>query len=122
MIFSLSENGDLYYDSTNKTFSNIISSDLEETEIKTSRTGIIYYFKYKNIFKDEFVLNKRNIITDEEIKAFVDKHIAICFEKYPNIVNRLKYIYLNEGKKFEIAFYYDNGTTKTNVMKYDIEI
>ncbi|MGL5724161.1 hypothetical protein [Cetobacterium sp.] len=122
MIFSLSENGDLSYDSENKTFSNIILSDLEETEIKTARTGIIYYFKYKNIFKDEFVLHKRNIITDAEIKAFVDKHIEICFKNYPNIMNRLKYIYLNEGKKFEIAFYYDNGIEKINVVKYDMEI
>lgn len=122
MIFSLSENGDLAYDNDNKTFSNILTSDLEETEKKIARTGIVYYFKYKHIFKDEFVLNKRNIITDEEIKEFVDKHIGICFNKYPNIIKRLKYIYLNEGKKFEIAFYYDNGITKTNIMKYDIEI
>lgn len=122
MIFSLTENGDLAYDSENETFSNIITFDLEETEKKIARTQIIYYFKYKNIFKDDFVLNKRNVITDEEVKEFVDKHLAICFDKYPNILKRLKYIYLNEGKIFEIAFYYDNGTTKTNVIKYDIEI
>ena len=122
MIFSLGENGDLSYDEMNKTYSNIIMSDLEETEIKTARTGVIYYFKYKNIFKDEFVLNKRNIITDEEIKAFIDKHIAICFVQYKNIRERLKYIYLNKGKKFEIAFYYDNGVEKINILKYDVII
>ncbi|MGL5712409.1 MAG: hypothetical protein ACRCX2_05265 [Paraclostridium sp.] len=122
MIFSINEIGDLYIDEENGTVCNKILGDNVQSDFKTSKTIILTYFKHNNNLKNKFYKNKRNTLSDSEIKEFFDEEIDLAFSMRPELKRFVKYEYINNKSSFHIMFYFYSETLKKIMLDYDVSI
>lgn len=120
MIFSLNEQGDLEYDSENKTLSVVIPGDPIETDFKVSRTAIISHFILKGAFSSYFIKNKRNVYNNEYVENFLEEQLDLVFKTRKDIRKYIKYFFKLEGEVFTIMFYYKDNVSTRIIMKKEI--
>lgn len=122
MIFSFNERGDIQVDLENGTICNKIVGDQLQSDFKTSRTVILTYFKHNNVLSKTFFKNKRNTLTDEEIRQYFDENLKEAFNLRPDLLPFIKYEYINEKSSFQILFFFFSTNLKKIIMDYDLEI
>lgn len=122
-MFSIGENGDLYYDKSTRSMMDIVMGDLEETNFKTARTRIISHFKYRGYLENNFIKHYRNKFSNDEIKKMIDEQLNILFEDNLKLRNKITYVFKNNSEKFLICFLYKkNSKTNRNLLYYAIKI
>ncbi|MGL4449621.1 MAG: hypothetical protein ACRCTZ_00345 [Sarcina sp.] len=122
MIFRFNERGDLSIDLENGTVCNEIIGDKVESDFNTSKTAILTYFKHNNKLKDTFFKNKRNTLTDEQIREYFDEHLRLTFKYRPDLLQFIKYEYINDKTSFQVLFFFYSAALKRIIMDYDLEI
>lgn len=122
MIFRFNERGDIVVDLENGTVCNQIIGDKPQSDFNTSKTIILTHFKHNNKLKDTFFKNKRNTLTDSQIKEYFDDQLKTAFKFRPDLLPFIKYEYINEQSSFQILFFFYSTTIKKIIMDYDLEI
>lgn len=122
MLFSINEQGDISIDLENGTICNEVIGDKVTSDFKTAKTIIITYFKHNNNLKKNFFKNKRNTLTDEEIKQYFDSELEKAFSKRLDLMKFVKYEYVNLKSSFQVLFFYYSESIKKIMLDYDIEI
>ena len=123
MLFAINEKGDLNIDQEFNTFTNFIFGEDVQTNINIAKTIILTKFKHQNLFRNEFILYKRNTYDDFQIKEYIDNKLDEIFSKLPFIRSKVGYAFLNKGDTFTIGFYYKvNSQTNVSLLFRTIEI
>ncbi|MGL6099271.1 MAG: hypothetical protein ACRC0G_06585 [Fusobacteriaceae bacterium] len=122
MIFSINEIGDIQADEENGTLCNLIKGDANASNFKTSRTIILTYFKHNNNLRNSFYKNKRNTLTDEEIKKYFDKELKEAFKFKPDLNKYIKYEFINDNSSFNILFYFYSEKLKKIILDYNVDV
>ncbi|MGL6100978.1 MAG: hypothetical protein ACRC0G_15325 [Fusobacteriaceae bacterium] len=122
MIFSINENGDLDIDEENGSVCNEIKGDLTLSNFKTSKTIILTYFKHNGNLKNKFYKNKRNTLTDEQIKSFFNKEVAEAFAMRTELIKFIKYEFINDKSSFNIMFYFYSESFKKIILNFNLDI
>ncbi|MGL5716491.1 MAG: hypothetical protein ACRCXX_14240 [Cetobacterium sp.] len=122
MIFRFNERGDIVVDLENGTVCNEILGDKVESDFNTSKTTILTYFKHNNMLKNTFFKNKRNTLTDQEIRKYFDEHLKVSFAHRPDLLQFIKYEYVNDSSSFQVLFFFYSSALKRIILDYDLEI
>lgn len=122
MIFAINEEGDIEYDKRNKTFCTEIIGDRVETIKKKIKTILLTYLVHKDFFKYKFVLNKRNSYEDDEIEIKINNLLDDAFFINSELLNFLKFTFVNTGNKIDIIFYTEINKNKEIILTKIIEI
>lgn len=123
MIFSIDEKGDLCIDKQNNTYNDHVAPNETEANFKIARTCVITYFKHKNFFQKDFLLNYRNNFTDAEIRELIQRKLDSIFLKRKNILSKIGFTFSNLETKFLISFYYKISEYENRSLLYiDINI
>lgn len=122
MIFAINELGDLDIDIENESVCNKIPGDEVLSDFKTAKTIVLTYFKHNNNLKNNFAKNKRNTLKDSEIKSFFDGEISKAFSYRPDLIQFIKYEYLNDKSSFYILFYFSSKSLNKIMLDYDLDI
>lgn len=119
MLFSINENGDLYIDKDNNTFSDYTASNESERDFKIARSSIITYFKHKGFLEKEFIKYKRNNFTDEFIRGLIKDKLSLIFIEYPEINEKIGFSFINQGDLFVICFFYKIDENENKSLLYE---
>lgn len=119
MLFSINEDGDLYIDKDNNTFSDYTAQSESEVNFKIARTSVITYFKYKGFLEKEFIKYKRNNFTDEFIRGLIQDKLDSIFENNPEINENVDFSFLNQGELFAICFFYKIDESQNKSLLYE---
>lgn len=119
MIFSINEDGDIYLDKHNNTFSDYVADSHFNVDFKIARSTIITYFKHKDFFKKDFILYKRNDYKDEQIREMIQNKLDQLFSTNLNILKRIGFSFVNNGEVFVICFYYKINDKENKNLLYD---
>lgn len=122
MLFSINEQGDISLDLENGTMCNEVLGDKVASDFKTSKTIILTYFKHNNNLRKSFFKNKRNTLTDEQIRQYFDDELEKAFKKRLDLMKFVRYEYINSKSSFHILFFYYSESIKKIILDYDIEI
>lgn len=118
MLFSINEDGDLYIDKKNNTFSDYMAESESEVNFKIARTSVITYFKYKGFFEKEFIKYKRNNFTDEYIRKLIQDKLNSIFEDAQDINENIGFSFSNQGDLFVICFFYKIDENENKSLLY----
>lgn len=118
MLFSINENGDLYIDKKNNSFSDYSGESESEINFKIARTSVITYFKYKGFFEKEFIKYKRNNYTDQQIRTIIQNKLNDIFSDN-NIRENVNFSFLNQGDLFVICFFYKIDENENRSLLYE---
>lgn len=119
MLFSINEDGDLYIDKHNNTFSDYTAENESERDFKIARTSVITYFKYKGFLEKEFIKYKRNNFTDEFIRGLIQDKLDSIFEDNPEINENIGFSFVNQGDLFVICFFYKIDEDENRSLLYE---
>lgn len=119
MLLSINEDGDLYIDKDNNTFSDYMAQNESEVNFKIARTSVITYFKYKGFFEKEFIKYKRNIFSDEYIRKLIQDKLDSIFKNNPEINENVGFSFSNQGDLFVICFFYKIDETENKSLLYE---
>lgn len=119
MLFSINEDGDLYIDKDNNTFSDHVSENESGINFKIARSTVITYFKYKGYFEKEFIKYKRNNYTDAQIRTMIQTKLNEIFSDNNNILENIGFSFLNQGDLFTICFFYKIDETENKSLLYE---
>lgn len=120
MLFSIGEDGDLYIDKENNTFSDYTAKNETEKNFKIARSAIITYFKYREFFEKEFIKYKRNNYKDSEIRTILKNELNnIFYKKYPEILENIDFSFVNKGDLFIICFFYKMDESENKSLLYE---
>lgn len=115
MIFNIKEDGDL-----GDKISNIVEYDEPATFFNIAKSRIIYHFKYKNIFKNDFVKHKRNIFTQKEIDDFINKQLDEVFKDYKETRNNITFVAAIKDSELYVLFLYKLEFENKIILDYSI--
>lgn len=119
MLFSINEDGDLYIDKRNNSFSDYTAENESEVNFKIARTSIITYFKYRGFLEKEFIKYKRNNFTDEFIRNLIQNKLNSIFEDKPEINENVGFSFVNQGDLFVICFFYKIDEDENKSLLYE---
>ena len=119
MLFSINEDGDLYIDKKNNSFSDYNAQSESEMNFKIARTSIITYFKYKGFFEKEFIKYKRNNFTDEFIRKLIQNKLNSIFQDKEEINEKVGFSFSNQGDLFVICFFYKIDENENKSLLYE---
>lgn len=123
MIFSIGENGDVFLDKTNNTFSDYVSKNQSYVNYKIARSTVITYFKYRGFFKKNFIMYKRNNFDDNVIESIIKEELKKIFSNNKSILKNIDFSFINKGDTFTICFYYKmNNNVNKNLLYQTITI
>lgn len=122
MLFSINELGDLDIDVENESICNQIPGDEVISDFKTSKTIVLTYFKHNNNLRTKFKKYKRNTLTDKEIKDFFNSEISLAFQYRPDLIQFIKYEYLNDKSSFYVLFYFSSKSLNKIMLDYDLDV
>ncbi|MGL4989381.1 MAG: hypothetical protein ACRC5F_09115, partial [Cetobacterium sp.] len=99
-----------------------IKGDTTASNFKTSRTIILTYFRHNNNLRDSFYKNKRNTLTDEEVKKYFDEELKEAFKFKPDLNKYIKYEFINDNSSFHILFYFYSEKLKKIILDYNVDV
>lgn len=122
MLFSINELGDLDIDIENESMCNQIPGDEVLSDFKTAKTIVLTYFKHNGNLRNKFYKYKRNTLTDEQIKSFFKEEISLAFQYRPDLIQFVKYEYLNDKASFYVLFYFQSKSLNKIMLDYDLDV
>lgn len=119
MLFSIGEDGDLYIDKKNNSFSDYTGENESEINFKIARSSIITFFKHKGFLEKEFIKYKRNNFTDSFINNIIQNKLNLIFKDNPEINEKIGFSFINQGDLFVICFFYKIDEDENKSLLYE---